>query len=233
MKHFISHILYRTPGILLVVLTVATAIAQKPIQHIEVEKCETIEFSVVDWPGDRYTWDLYRDSTVNYAQQKGDVDPVTYFENSDYEGSSVLINWLDTGRYFLRVMVWNEVECTNNLIVFLVDVAEEIPFAELYGDSTCIGDPSFVRVVLTGRGPWDFKYSYVSETNGDNIISVNINGVVESDITIPMPPLPAGITEVWVDQIITECSENLIPSDRGRIFIFPKPEQSKIYPVNK
>lgn len=211
----------------------ASAMAQKPIQHIEVEKCETIEFSVVDWPGDRYTWDLYRDSTVNYAQEKGDVDPVAYFEKGDYGGSSVRINWLDTGRYFLRVMVWNEVECTNNLILFLVDVTEVIPFAELYGDSTCIGDPSFVRIVLTGHGPYDLKYSYASDANGNEVISLNLNGVTENEITIPMPPLPVGITEFWVDQIITECSENLVPSERGRILIFPKPSQSKIYPVEK
>ena len=65
--------MYRTLGTILVALTVATAAAQKPVQLIEVEKCETMEFSVVDWPGDRYTWDLYRDSTVNYAKAKGDV----------------------------------------------------------------------------------------------------------------------------------------------------------------
>lgn len=232
MKHLLYHILYRTPGILLVVLTVATAMAQKPIQHIEVEKCETIEFSVIDWPGDRYTWDLYRDSTVNYAHEKGDVDPVSYFEKGDYEGSSVRVNWLDTGRYFLRVMVWDEINCTNNLILFLIDVTEVIPVAELYGDSTCIGDHSFVRIVLSGTGPWDLVYSYSSDANGNTVTSVNFH-TVEDEFTIPMPPLPVGLTEVWVDQIITECSENLVPSERGMIWIFPKPSQSKIYPVEK
>ncbi|GAB1451522.1 hypothetical protein MASR2M47_15780 [Draconibacterium sp.] len=210
-------------------LTVATAVAQKPIQHIEVEKCETIEFSVVDWPGDRYTWDLYRDSTVNYAKEKGDVDPVPYFEKGMYQGHTVQVNWLDTGRYFLRVMVWNEVECTNNLILFLVDVIEVIPEAELYGDSTCVGDPSFVRVVLSGRGPWDLNYSYQSDGNGNNIVSVNMNGITENEFTIAMPPLPVGATEIWVNEIITQCSINLIPSDKGRILIYPKPAQSKIY----
>lgn len=221
--------IYRTLGTLLVALTVAIAAAQKPVQYIEVEKCETIEFSVVDWPGDRYTWDLYRDSTVNYAKTKGDVDPVPYFEKGMYQGSTVHVNWLDTGRYFLRVMVWNEIECTNNLILFLVDVIEEIPMAELYGDSTCIGDLSFVRVVLSGRGPWDLKYSYSSDANGNNIISANLNGIVEHEITISMPPLPVGATEIWVDEIITQCTINLLPSDKGRIMIYPKPSQSKIY----
>lgn len=209
-------------------LAVATAVAQKPIQHLEVEKCETIEFSVVDWPGDRYTWDLYRDSTVNYAKTKGDVDPVTYFEKANYEGSTVRVNWLDTGRYFLRVMVWNEVECTNNLILFLVDVIEIIPEAELYGDSTCIGDPSFVRIVLSGHGPWDLKYSYSSDGNGNNIVSVNLH-TPDSENIIKIPALPVGLTEFWVEEIITQCTINMIPSDKGRILIYPKPSQSKIY----
>ncbi len=229
MKHALLHIMYRTLGTILVALTVATAAAQKPVQLIEVEKCETIEFSVVDWPGDRYTWDLYRDSTVNYAKQDGDIDKVSYFEKGIDNGSTIHVHWLDTGRYFLRVMVWNEVECTNNLLLFMVDVTEVIPMAEVYGDSTCIGDQSFVRIVLSGHGPWDFKYSYSSESNGNNIVSVNVNGVVEHEVTIPMPPLPVGATEVWVDEIITECTINLIPSDKGRIMIYPKPAQSKIY----
>ncbi len=220
--------MYRTLGTLLVALTVATAMAQKPIQLIEVEKCETIEFSVVDWPGDRYTWDLYRDSTVNYAKTKGDVDPAGYFEKGMYQGSTVSVNWLDTGRYFLRVMVWNEVECTNNLILFLVDVTEVIPMAEVYGDSTCIGDPSFVRIVLSGHGPWDLRYSYSSDGNGNNIVSVNFH-TPDSENIIKMPALPVGLTELWVDEIITQCTINMLPSDKGRIMIYPKPSQSKIY----
>jgi hypothetical protein len=220
--------MYRALGILLMTLTVATAMAQKPIQHIEVEKCETIEFSVVDWPGDRYTWDLYRDSTVNYAKEKGDIDAVPYFEKGMYEGHTVRVNWLEEGRYFLRVMVWNEVECTNNLILFLVDVIEVIPEAELYGDSTCIGDDAFVRIVLSGRGPWDLKYSYSSDANGNNIMSVNLHTFDHENI-VKIPALPVGLTEFWVDEIITQCSINMIQSDKGRILIYPKPSQSKIY----
>ncbi len=228
MKHALLHIMYRTLGTFLVALTVATAAAQKPVQLIEVEKCETMEFSVVDWPGDRYTWDLYRDSTINYAKTKGDVDPASYFEKGMYQGSTVQVHWLDTGRYFLRVMVWNEIECTNNLILFRINVTEVIPMAEVYGDSTCVGDQSFVRIVFSGHGPWDFKYSYSSDANGNTVQSVNFHTESE-ELTIPMPPLPVGLTEVWVDEIITQCTINLIPSDRGRIMIYPKPAQSKIY----
>jgi hypothetical protein len=226
------HIIYRILGILLVVLTVASALAQKPIIYIKVPQCETIEFSVVDMPGDRYTWDVYRDSTVNFAIEKGDMDPVPIFEDGMYEGSTVRANGLDVGRYFVRVMVWDEKTCTNNLMMYLVDIYDDPPTAELTGDSLCIGDPAVVRIVLTGRGPWNLTYTYKSEPNG-NEVSVNLNGVTEPDFTVTMPPLPVGITDIWVQQIIDECTENLIPSDKARIIIYPKPSNSRIYPVNK
>lgn len=219
--------------LLLVVLTVATAMAQKPLIYIEVPQCETIEFSVVDMPGDRYTWDIYRDSTVNFAQENGDVDPVPHFEDGNYGGPTVRVNGLDVGRYFVRVMVWDEVNCTNNLMMYLVDIYSDPPMAVLTGDSLCIGDPAVVKIVLTGRGPYNLTYTYVSHTNGDNEINVNLVGQVEQEFTVTLPPLPVGITEIWVKQIIDECTENLIPSDRARIVIFPKPSQSKIYPVEK
>jgi hypothetical protein len=203
----------------------ATAMAQKPVIDMGIiPQCETTIFSVEKWPGDRYTWDIYRDSTTNFAQEKGDVDPVAYFENSMYEGSTVNVNWLDTGRYFVRVMVWDEVQCTNNLMLFKIQVIDVPPLAEITGDSLCIGEPAIVRIVLTGRGPYDLTYTW-----GDGQVLVNMNGITEEEFTVPLPPLPVGITEFWVTQIIDQCSENLVPSEKGRIVIFPKPSQSRIY----
>jgi len=225
--------MYRIPGILLVLLTVANAMAQKeiPIQHIEAEQCETIEFSVVEWPGDRYTWDLYTElkwDTVNFAWQKGNVDPGGYFENGMYEGSTIRINWLDAGRYFLRVMVWDEKNCSNNLLVFTVNVKEHIPEAELTGDSVCYGELAEFKIVLTGFGPWDLKYTY-----GDGTVILNLNGITEPEITVPMPPLPVRTTEVWVTEIIDQCTSNLIPSQKGRIVIYPIPVNSRIFQIDE
>jgi hypothetical protein len=217
--------------ILLVLLTVASAMAQKPVNHIEVEQCETIEFSVVEWPGDRYTWDLYTElewDTVNFAQQSGNVEPVPYFEDGMYQGSTVQVHWLDVGKYFLRVMVWDETTCTNNLLVFSVDVKEHIPQAILTGDSLCYGEPAVFRIVLTGMGPWDVAYTY-----GDGTATVNLNGVIDPVQTISLPPLPVGLTEVWVKEIIDQCNSNVKPSEKARIVIYPIPTQSKIYPVEK
>jgi hypothetical protein len=214
-------------------LTMATAMAQKevPVQHIVAEQCETIEFSVVDWPGDRYTWDLYTElkwDTVNFAQQNGNVEPGGYFEKGMYEGSTVRVNWIDAGRYFLRVMVWDETYCSSNLLVFLVDVMENIPEAELTGDSVCYGEPAVFKIVLTGLGPWDLKYTY-----GDGTAVVNLNGIVEPVQTISLPPLPVGATDVWVKEIIDQCTSNLIPSEKARVVIYPIPTHTKIEPVRQ
>jgi len=158
MKQLFYNMIYKALGILLVILTVVTVMAQKPLSHIEVEQCETMEFSVVDWAGDRYTWDLYTElewDSVNFATQKGNVDPAAYFDNAMYEGSTVTLHWLDPGRYFMRVMVWDEKNCTNNLIVYMVDVLEHIPQATITGDSLCYGDPVIFKIVITGKGKWD------------------------------------------------------------------------------
>jgi hypothetical protein len=156
------------------------------------------------------------------------VDPGSYFEKGMYEGSSVRVNWLESGRYYLRVMVWDEVRCTNNLLLFLVDVVEHMPKATLEGDSVCYGEPAVFKIILTGLPPWDVKYTY-----GDGKTTLNLNGITEPEQTVTLPPLPVGITEVWVKEIIDQCTSNIIPSEKARILIYPMPKNSKIYPVNK
>lgn len=216
---------HRIPGILLVLMTVASATAQKPIQHIVLEQCETVELSVVDVPGDRYTWDIYRDSTVNFATEKGDMDPVIYFEEGMYEGSTVRLNWLEPGRYFLRVMVWDEVNCTNNLLIFMLDVLDWKPEVVVEGDSVCVGETAVLKLILTGRGPWDVVYTY-----GDEGIEVNLNGITESEYFVPLPMLPEGRTEFWIMEVTDQCTINTyeIPI-KTSIMIYSKPTNSRIY----
>jgi hypothetical protein len=216
----------RTLGTLLVILAMASAMAQVPISHIEAEQCETVEFSVVEWPGDRYTWDIYTGlkwDSVNMAIQRGNVGPVPYFEKGMYQGSTVRVNGLDPGRYYLRVMVWDEVYCSNNMVVFLLDVLEHELNATLQGDSLCYGDPVVFKIVLTGFGPWDVKYTF-----GDGTATLNLNGITEPKQTVTLPPLPAGQFDVWVTEIIDQCSQNLLPSEKARIVIYPKPANTQI-----
>lgn len=207
-------------------MTVATAMAQIPVQNVEAYQCEALEFSVVNWPGDRYTWDLYSDKDwfkVNFATEKGNVDPAGYFEKGMYEGSTVRVNWLEDGLYFLRVMIWDETTCNNNLLVFKVNVLPHELNATLAGDSVCYGDPVVFKIVLTGLGPWDIKYKF-----GDGTATLNLNGITEPKQTVSLPPLPAGQFDVWVTEIIDQCSQNMLPSEKARIVIYPKPANTQI-----
>lgn len=228
MKQIFHHIIYATLGILLVLLTVASVVAQKAVPSFEVVQCDTLQFEIEEFPGDEYTWDLYRDSTGNFAQNQGDMESAIYFENGDYRDvSSVRVLGLPAGNYFLRVMAWDEVACTNNLMVFRMEVIEPPP-PEVFGDSLCIGDVPLVRVIFTGNGPWDFEYAY-----GDGANTVNLVGHTDDpEITIPiLEPLPVGEHTFWIISV-EDCVAKEYPiSERPStgILIYPKPTRSKIY----
>lgn len=230
MKQRLIHIIFRLPGILLAVLGMSvTVVAQKPITHIIAEECEQIELSVVEWPGDRYTWDIYADSTTNFAQFKGDMDPALYFQKGMYEGATVTVENLPVGRYFVRVMVWDEVNCTNNLLVFMLDILEHIPYAELIGDSLCYGEPLKLKIVFSGPGPWKAIYTY-----GDGTDHINLNNdewIYESEyeFTPLIPPLPVGDTEFWILQVTDQCKVGDQVVDKQVVRIYPRPTNSKIY----
>ena len=113
MKKLIHHITNRIAGVILLLgMALASATGQtpgvKPVQKFDIGQCEILRLSVVDMPGDRYTWDIYSDPNVNFATEKGDLDAAAYFEDGMYEGSTVQINSIEPGRYFIRVMVWDE-----------------------------------------------------------------------------------------------------------------------------
>ena len=229
MKRLIYHIIHRVPGILLALLTVASAMAQKPVQRFEVTRCDTLQLQIEEMPGDEYTWEIYSDSTVNFATASGDMEPVLYFENGMYRDvSSVRVLGLPPGSYFVKVTAWDEVECTNNLLVFRMDVIGTPP-PEVFGDSLCIGEVPMVRVVFTGTGPWDFTYTY-----GDGVN--HVNGIGHTDdpeyIFQITDPLPEGKTTFWIMEVTDACTVKTYETDErpgAGILIYPKPTNSKIY----
>jgi hypothetical protein len=235
MKKLIYHIVRLTLVLIPAVLTVAPAMAQKPVPYFEVFQHDTIEFSVVDMPGDEYTWDFFRDSTVNFAEDFGRLEPANqYFVDGDYrDSSSVLVTNLDSGIYFLRVTAWDEVMCTNNLMLFKIKV-KSVPEADLYGIEACFGDPTFLEVILTGVGPWDLHYTDGAGYGGDVL---NLNGNPGEFQSFEINPLPITaddeiiIKEIWINYIKDHGTggENYEPSNKARIVIYPIPTNSGIY----
>lgn len=232
MRRKFAHIILTTlPGIISVLLAVAPAMAQKAVPEFDIIQCDTLQFEITEFPGDEYTWDLYHDSTGNFAVTQGDMPSAVFFEDGMYRGATVRVFNLPPGDYFLRVMAWDEVNCTNNLIVFKLHVIEPPP-PELIGDSLCYGDVPIVRVIFTGTGPWDFEYAY-SDEDGN---TVNLNGHTDDpDIAIPiLDPLPVGEHAFWI--MTVDYSNGCVvktyeveKQPRTGIVIYPKPEQEKIY----
>jgi len=228
----ITHIILKVLlGTIPALLTVAPAMAQRPVPSIEAVECETIQFEITEFPGDEYTWDIYRDSTGNFATNQGDMEPAVYFEDGMYRGSTVRVLNLPLGNYFLRVMAWDEVQCTNNLILFKLHVIEPPP-PELIGDSLCYNDVPIVRIIFTGVGPWDFQYGYSDEDG--NV--VNLNGHTDDpDVAIPiLDPLPVGEHDFWIMEVdySNGCSVKTYEVEQRPhtgILIYPKPEKKPIY----
>ena len=231
MKKLIYHIIVRTLGILLAVLAVAPAMAQ-----IVVNQCDTMEFSVTSRPSiddTHFVWAIYNSSPnpVNVLDPAGALDPAIAFVDGQYAGRTVQVIGLEPGKYYVRIHVWDEISCTDTVEMYVMEVLETIPEVELYADSVFIGEPATVKIVFTGLGPYTIFYSYGDEITGN---VVNMNGVVEGpEAVIPIQnPLPVGITEFWITQIIDQCTTYIIAPEevqKAKVRIYPKPSNSRIF----
>ena len=172
-------------------------------------------------------WDLYLDSTVNFANTDGDViiPDEAYFEDGIDNAPTVNVTWMEPGKYFIRVMAWDSVACTNNLEILIITVLESLPTVTLEGDSVCIGDPAQLTFNLTGEAPWTVTYTDGTDswqfTTSDNAHVIDIN------------PGPTTTTEYWVTEITDAYGTNTEPSEKVKIIIYPKPSSSKIYQIDK
>jgi hypothetical protein len=226
MKKLVYHIIYRLAGILLGLLAVASAAAQKPVQIIEVDQCDVIEIGVQELPGDRYIWDLYTDPDVNFAQVDGDPELDKHFEQDRKAAPVVRIHDLPPDTYFLRIMVWDDETCTNNLLVFKLIVHEVLPLAEFEAEEYCYGDYNTVRITLTGRGPWELTYSF----DQNNEQKITLAGNVDPIYYLPIPIMAPGKHSLWIMEVKDECSVNTfeVPNEVPFI-IHSRPRTSRIY----
>lgn len=225
-----NHIIRITLGIFLVALTVASASAQ-----IVIDECDTMEFSVVSRPAipeTHFVWGIYNssDDPVDVLDPTTTLDPALYFVDGQYAGRTVKVTGLEPGKYYVRIHVWDEINCTDNIEMYVLEVEEKLIDMELVADSVCIGDPTTIRIVFSGVGPYDIVATYGDFNTGTTI---NLNGVVGPDVTIPITdPLPEGETTFWVMSVTDDCKvhsweESEAPSTG--ILIYPIPSHSKIY----
>jgi hypothetical protein len=233
MKKLINHMILKTLGILLVVL--AMAISAKA--QITIDQCDTMEFSVVSRPGideSHFVWGIYNSSPdpTDVLDPTNTLDPALYFVDGQYAGRTVSVTGLDPGIYYVRIHVWDEINCTDNIEMYVLEVVENIPEVLVDADSVCIGDPTTITIIFTGVGPYTIDYTYGDALSGTY---VNVNGVIVDgpEVTIPiLYPFGAGNYEFMIDQIEDECKTHLYDeADKPRtgVVIYPKPTNSRIY----
>ena len=114
------HIVRWVLVIIPVFLAAASAMAQ-----LSVYRGQTTNLSITPKPGETYYWELYSDSTVDFAIDAGNVSAsVAEFVNGIDTGPSVNVIWYQPGIYFVKVTTLNESQCTDNIQVGKVVILE-------------------------------------------------------------------------------------------------------------
>ncbi len=221
-------------GVVLLLLTVASASAQ-----IIVEQCDTMTFSVDSREyisETRFVWGIYEASElpVDILDTIGLLESDTYFVDGLYAsgvGKTVKVTGLDPGKYYVRIHVWNEEDCTDNVEMYVMEVVESSVDMTLYADSVCIGEATNVYIRLTGYGPYDIYYT-VGDEETPSVVNV-AGGVENPEIVIPITqPLPEGETTFWVIKVEDDCKAYEYPIDERPstgVLIYPKPTKQPIY----
>ena len=202
--------------------------------QIVVDQCDTMEFSVVSRPSideTHFVWAIYNSSPTptDVLDPTTSLDPALYFVDGQYAGRTVKVTGLAPGEYYVRIHVWDEVTCTDNVEMYVMEVIENKPTVELVGDSLCIDEqPPEVKIIFTGVAPYELYYSY---DDGNTIL--NMNGITEPEYTLQiLDPLPEGETTFWVMEVGDGCTVNTYEeSERPSVgvIIYPIPTNSKIY----
>lgn len=204
-------------------LSVLIAVAPAAAQNV-VHQGETTPLSVVEVPGETYQWELYVDSTQNFATYPGDCPVASADFTGGSTGATVNVLWKLPGTYFFKVTAWTVTGCTNNLRVGKIKVLHSLPTATLTTEAICEGDPLKIHVSLTGTAPWSFTI-----TDGQH--SWPFSGVVDTEFDAAIVPAPKASVSYWVTIVTDKWGTNTQPTDPVLQVVNPKPATSVIYPL--
>ena len=204
--------------LLLMLLALAPAMAQN-----EVYQGETSTLEVEQMNGDTYLWELYKDSTVNFAIDKPDCPPeMAYFVGAN-EGSSVQVKWVEPGRYFFKITAYDVSGCTSNIKIGIMKVKEAKPTATFTSpDPTliCSGETASLEVTLTGAAPWEITYT-------DGADSWTVKDISDSVYLLKISPNTP--TVYWITEVKDAHGTNPEDSETVLVVVNPKPEIGRIY----
>jgi len=209
--------------LLLLLLALAPAMAQNVVHKHVTNKNEITELSVDSVPGETYVWELYSDSTVNFAVVSGITSSNTFAEFvGSNAGAKVSVKWKEIGTYFYKVTALNASGCTNNLAVGTMKVLPPLPEGTIATTDICSGDPAILTVDLTEVGPWSFTYT-------DGTTTWTETNVSDTPWTVTVIPGPNTNTDYWITSVTNPNGTNIRPSVKVTQIVYPKPKSSVIY----
>lgn len=211
--------------LLLLLLALAPAMAQNVVRQGDIT-----DLGIEQKPGDTYIWELYNDSTINFAQVAGtavaDGDAAFVSGNT---GPDVQVEWKKPGTYFYKVTGVNASGCTNNLRIGVMKVHEALPTAIITPPVIiCAGEPVSLEINFTGTGPWSFTYS-ATDINGITSSPVSITDVTVTPFTLIIDPGPAITNDYQIKSITDQNGTNLAGSNTVTQEVNPLPKPSTIY----
>ena len=207
---------------LAVLLLLLLALAPAKAQNV-TNKNEITDLSVNEVPGEVYIWELYSDSTLDFALTPGVTTSDAYFEFvGSNNGAIVQVLWKEIGTYFFKVTAWNASGCTDNISVGIMKVKPPLPVGTLTTVAICSGDPAKLTVDLTEVGPWSFTYT-------DGTSTWTETNVLTTPWVVTVNPGPMINTDFWITSVTNPNGTNIRPSPKVTQIVYPKPRSSVIY----
>jgi hypothetical protein len=216
--------------ILLLLLALAPAMAQIAVPKYVVYQGETTTLGVVEVPGETYSWELYNDSTVDFAITPGACPTNLADFVGGNIGPSVQVEWKEPGIYFYKVTAWSITGCTNNIRIGVMKVLESPPKAvlEVNPDSICEGEWAELIVEFSAKGPWNMRLQALDPESGTASIEVFTN-IQETDNPLRIPVGPKTTTEYTVIEVSNKFGVQTEPSNLVKLTVHPLPLKTPIY----
>jgi len=206
---------------LAVLLLLLFALAPVKAQNV-VYQGETTVVEINPQPGDTYDWQLYNDSTLNFAATPGETS-ASYAEIVGSTTSpDATILWKVPGTYFYKVTAVNAPGCSDNLQIGKIKVLESLPTAKMTINPICIGEPAKISIEFTGTAPWSFTYT-------DGTSTWTVTGVMTNIYELIIDPGPKKTTDYQIISITDKWGTNNVPTGNETQQVNPKPNSSPIY----
>jgi len=206
--------------LLLLLLALAPAMAQNVVYQ-----GETTQLGVDQKLGDTYEWELYKDSTVNFATVPG----VTSASYAYIVGSSntpiINVEWKEPGEYFFKVTAKSS--CTNNLKIGKMKVLPSLPKAviDINPIEICAGESAELIVTFSGKAPWGMRLqAKYKDGSTETSYSVEASG---NPLRIPVSPIIT--TEYTVIEVSNVYGVQKDPSNFVKLTVHPLPQKTPIY----